>query len=436
MKRLLTHPIYCLLAFSFLISSSVGAYAQQQQPLPVEDLQRFVRSLDMVKRYYVKEIDDKAVFENAIRGMLSGLDPHSAYLDKKDYEDLQVSTSGKFGGVGIEVTMERDVVKVISPIDDTPAYKAGIQAGDLIIKIDETPVRGLKLRDAVDKMRGDVGAKVNLTILRKGEKKPLSIDVVRDRIVVRSVKSKIYDESYGYIRVSQFQEKTGRDLIKTINKMKHGSKGKIKGLVLDLRNNPGGLLNSAVDVSEVFLDKNKLDKNKKIVYAKGRFPGSSIEELVQDNDMTGGIPIVVLVNGGSASASEIVAGALQDHRRAVVMGTKTFGKGSVQTILPLPDKTALKMTTALYYTPKGRSIQAQGIEPDIKVEKLKLKIEESKDFSSISEADLDKHLAAVSPKKKDKSKNSSDKLVESDYQLYSAINLLKGMTVVNPKKYL
>ncbi|RNC77629.1 S41 family peptidase [Piscirickettsia salmonis] len=435
MKRLLKYSMCCLMP-SLLMTLSVSASAQQQQPLPVEDLQRFVRSLDMVKRYYVQEINDKKVFENAIRGMLSGLDPHSAYLDKRDYQDLQVSTSGKFGGLGIEVTMERDVVKVISPIDDTPAYQAGIQSGDLIIKIDETPVRGLKLRDAVDKMRGDIGEKVTLTILRKGEKKPLLVDVIRDRIVVRSVKSKIYDESYGYIRVSQFQEKTGRDLIKVIKSMKKSSKGKIKGLVLDLRNNPGGLLNSAVDVAEVFLEKSDLKKNKKIVYAKGRFPGSSIEEVVQDSDLTGGVPIVVLVNGGSASASEIVAGALQDHHRAVVMGTKTFGKGSVQTILPLPDKTALKMTTALYYTPKGRSIQAKGIEPDIKVERLKIKIDEEKDISTISEADLDKHLAAVSPAKKNKTKNSSDQLVEKDYQLYSAINLLKGMTVVNPKKYM
>ncbi|OAJ34989.1 S41 family peptidase [Piscirickettsia salmonis] len=435
MKRLLKYSICCLVP-SLLMILSVSASAQQQQPLPVEDLQRFVRSLDMVKRYYVQEINDKKVFENAIRGMLSGLDPHSAYLDKRDYQDLQVSTSGKFGGLGIEVTMDRDVVKVISPIDDTPAYQAGIQSGDLIIKIDETPVRGLKLRDAVDKMRGDIGEKVTLTLLRKGEKKPLLIDIIRDRIVVRSVKSKIYDESYGYIRVSQFQEKTGRDLIKVIRSMKKSSKGKIKGLVLDLRNNPGGLLNAAVDVAEVFLDKSDLKKNKKIVYAKGRFPGSSIEEVVQDSDLTGGVPIVVLVNGGSASASEIVAGALQDHHRAVVMGTKTFGKGSVQTILPLPDKTALKMTTALYYTPKGRSIQAKGIEPDIKVERLKIKIDEEKDISTISEADLDKHLAAVSPAKKNKTKNSSDQLVEKDYQLYSAINLLKGMTVVNPKKYM
>ncbi|MGJ3494703.1 S41 family peptidase [Piscirickettsia salmonis] len=435
MKSLLKYSMCCLMP-SLLMTLSVSASAQQQQPLPVEDLQRFVRSLDMVKRYYVQEINDKKVFENAIRGMLSGLDPHSAYLDKRDYQDLQVSTSGKFGGLGIEVTMDRDVVKVISPIDDTPAYQAGIQSGDLIIKIDETPVRGLKLRDAVDKMRGDIGEKVTLTILRKGEKKPLLVDVIRDRIVVRSVKSKIYDESYGYIRVSQFQEKTGRDLIKVIKSMKKSSKGKIKGLVLDLRNNPGGLLNSAVDVAEVFLDKRDLKKNKKIVYAKGRFPGSSIEEVVQDSDLTGGVPIVVLVNGGSASASEIVAGALQDHHRAVVMGTKTFGKGSVQTILPLPDKTALKMTTALYYTPKGRSIQAKGIEPDIKVERLKIKIDEEKDISTISEADLDKHLAAVSPVKKNKTKNSSDQLVEKDYQLYSAINLLKGMTVVNPKKYM
>lgn len=400
--------------------------------IPLSDLQRFTAVVEHIRKYYVKPVDDSELFESAIRGMLTSLDPHSNYLDPTEFSDLRVNTSGKFGGLGIEVTLEEGAVKVVSPIDDTPAQRAGIQAGDMIIKLDDTPVKGLTLKDAVEIMRGDKGSDILLTIIRKGEVKPLAITVTRDIINVKSVKTKILDHNYGYLRVSQFQTQSAEDLERAINKLKAETKDNLRGVVLDLRNNPGGVLETSIKISDLFLDSSKLQNNGLIVYTEGRLPGSKIEEKSSTSDILKGAPIVVLVNEGSASASEIVAGALQDHRRALVVGTQTFGKGSVQTVLPLQDKHGLKLTTALYYTPNGRSIQAEGIKPDIEIPNIKIpedaeKAEES--WFTIRERDLAGHLE--NRQKKDKKDVKEKPLHLEDYQLNEALLLLKALAHFN-----
>ena len=350
----------------FAFGTGVFANRSNDLPIPIEDIRSLSEVFGKVKDKYVEEVTDKQLLEDAIRGMLSGLDPHSTYLDKEAFTELRTSTSGEFGGLGIVVGMEDGFVKVISPIDDTPAQRAGIKAGDLIIRLDEKPVKGMSLDDAVKIMRGRPGTAIKLLIVREGADKPLTVKVTRDRIRVKSVKSRVLEDGFGYVRISNFQERTGQDLRKAIKNLKKKSGGQIKGLVLDLRNNPGGLLDTAVEVSDTFVTQGN------IVSVKGREPRSNQNFDASSSDMINGAPIVVLVNGGSASASEIVAGALQDHKRAVIMGSKTFGKGSVQTVVPLGNGTAIKLTTARYYTPSGRSIQAEGIEPDIVLEDLKL----------------------------------------------------------------
>lgn len=438
---------FSLCLFSAVVSSNVAIAKTQpsQEQLPLEDLQRFTSVVEHIRKYYVNPVDDKTLFEYAIRGMLSGLDPHSAYLDPSEFSDLRVSTTGKFGGLGIEVTMEEGAVRVISPIDDTPAKKAGIKPGDLIIRLDETPVKGLSLKDAVDLMRGERGSKITLTIIRKGETKPLKIDVTRDIIHVKSVKSKILEQEYGYIRISQFQTKTGEDLIDSITKLQAKTNSKLKGIILDLRNNPGGILEASVKVSDAFLDNPSAFKGK-IVYTEGRLPGSKIEERAHSGDILNGAPIVVLVNGGSASASEIVAGALQDHRRALVVGLPTFGKGSVQTVLPLQSNHGLKLTTALYFTPSGRSIQAKGIVPDIKIPELEIpEPSENNDWAKFKESDLQGHLEI--PKNQNEGKETKVNTNEStesdekplylrDYQLNEAFILLKGLALTRSEQHL
>jgi carboxyl-terminal processing protease len=428
------------LGLALLMSWSVNTVARNndngQDQLPLEDLQRFTSVVEHIRKYYVEPVDDKTLFEYAIRGMLTGLDPHSAYLDPSEFSDLRVSTTGKFGGLGIEVTMEQGAVRVISPIDDTPATKAGIKAGDLIIRLDDTPVKGLTLKDAVELMRGERGTDILLTVIREGEAAPLKINVTRDIIRVRSVKSKILDKDYGYIRISQFQTKTGQDLIDNINKLQNDNNIKLKGIVLDLRNNPGGILEASVKVSDAFLDKPNTHKGR-IVYTEGRLPGSKMEERAHGGDILNGAPIVVLVNSGSASASEIVAGALQDHRRALIVGQPTFGKGSVQTVLPLQSNHGLKLTTALYFTPSGRSIQAKGIDPDIKIPELTIpKATDSNDWNKFKERDLQGHIETPknSKNKKPQAKNSKPAeddvpLYVSDYQLNEALILLKGLAL-------
>ncbi len=395
--------------------------------LPVEEIRTFVDVWDRIKKAYVEEVDDRTLLKNAIKGMLTELDPHSAYLEADAFKDLQISTSGEFGGLGIEVGMEDGFIKVVSPIDGTPADKAGIKAGDTIIKLDEKPIKGLSLNEAVEQMRGKPGTPITLTVMREGTPQPLVIEVKRAIIVVESVKSRMLESEYGYARITQFQVHTGKNLAKALTELQKNKDGKpkaLKGLILDLRNNPGGVLQAAVEVSDLFLDGGL------IVYTKGRLPNSEIRFSATTGDVLKKTPIIVLVNGGSASASEIVAGALQDQNRAVIMGTKTFGKGSVQTVLPLNDESALKLTTARYYTPNGRSIQAQGITPDLKVDTAKLtKVDGSESF--YREADLRGHLENGELEKaiessKDKKEES---LAEEDYQIYEALNALKAIAL-------
>jgi carboxyl-terminal processing protease len=400
--------------------------------LPLQQLRTFADIFGRIKANYVEPVDDEVLLENAIRGMVSGLDPHSNYLDSEDYKDLQVGTKGEFGGLGIEVGMEDGFVKVIAPIDDTPAARAGVRSGDLIVRLDETPVKGMNLNEAVALMRGKPGTPLELTIIREGEEKPIKITVVRDVIRVASVKSKLLDERFGYLRISQFQTHTARDMLKVVGQLKAESKGDLLGMVLDLRNNPGGVLNAAVSVSDAFLEDGL------IVYTKGRETDSQLRFEAAPDDVLDGAPIVVLVNEGSASASEIVAGALQDHGRAVIMGSQTFGKGSVQTIIPISDTAAVKLTTARYFTPSGRSIQAEGIKPDIELEDFTLSKVEKSQVGPIKESNLTGHLENGNKEESEKQQPGSQKELEAvgakDYQLGEALNLLKGLAILNAKK--
>jgi carboxyl-terminal processing protease len=441
-----------------MLSLNFSAVAEKEgarAPLPVEELRSFAEVFGAIKSNYVEPVEDKKLIAGAINGMLADLDPHSAYLDREAFRELQVGTQGEFGGLGIEVGMEDGFVKVVSPIEDTPAYRAGIKSGDLIIRLDETPVKGMSLNDAVKRMRGKPRTSIKLTVLRKGEPKPLEITLVRDVIKVQSVKSKMIEPGYGYLRVVQFQERSGENLVRHLNTLYKD--GQLKGLVLDLRNDPGGLLNGAVGISAAFLPSKSV-----VVTTDGRTEDAKRKYLASTEDyLRGGsddylknlpaavktVPMVVLVNGGSASASEIVAGALQDHKRALVMGTQTFGKGSVQTIMPLGNNTAIKLTTARYYTPSGRSIQAKGITPDIVVDEPGIDA-----HAFLREADLNKHLSnkedaaaksdkpAAQPSDKPGDKPKSENGEESakpiefgsdkDFQLAQAINMLKGLRIM------
>ena len=450
------------------VSLHFSALAEKdtETTLPIEELRSFSDVFGRIKSDYVEPVEDKKLINGAINGMLSSLDPHSAYLNVEDFKELQVGTQGEFGGLGIEVGMEDGLVKVVSPIEDTPAFQAGIKTGDLIFKLDDTLVKGLTLNDAVKHMRGKPGSKITLTILRKNETKPLVFTLARAVIKVKSVKSKLVEPGYGFVRITQFQEHTGENLATSLDNLYKENKGDLKGLVLDLRNNPGGLLTAAVGVSAAFLPKDAL-----VVYTEGRTADAKMRLVANADDYLRGdgkvdylkslpasikdVPLIVLVNGGSASASEIVSGALQDHKRAVIMGTQTFGKGSVQTILPLAGNTAIKLTTARYYTPGGRSIQAKGIVPDIAVEDPATSGQE-KAFH-LREADLENHLSndrqpeekteskkpAVPvkevPSKHKEKEDETEKLEpvafgdKNDYQLNQALNLLKGMNILNKK---
>lgn len=450
-----------------LISMHFAAIAEKdvETTLPIEELRSFAEVFGRIKSDYVEPVSDKKLITEAITGMLSGLDPHSTYLDAEGFKELQVGTQGEFGGLGIEVGMEDGLVKVISPIEDTPAFQAGIKSGDLIMKLDDTLVKGLTLNDAVKRMRGKPGSNIVLTILRKNEAKPLLITITRAIIKVQSVKSKLVEPGYAFVRITQFQEHTGENLATALEKLLKESKNELKGLVLDLRNDPGGLLTGSVAVSAAFLPKDAL-----VVYTEGRTEDAQMRLNATPQDYLRGtgksdflknlpaiyktVPMVVLINGGSASASEIVAGALQDHKRAVIMGTQSFGKGSVQTILPLGNNTAIKLTTARYFTPKGRSIQATGIVPDIIAEDPATAGQDS--AFRLREADLDRHLnngnkkdettetpakpvatPKATPKNKDKESDSKPEISEfgakNDFQLNQALNLLKGMSILQGK---
>lgn len=426
--------------------STVNAQSSdsKSEPLPLEILKEFTDAFASIKTDYVEQVDDKTILKNAIKGMMSGLDPHSSYLDEKSFKHLKEGTTGEFGGLGIEVGMEDGLIKVISPIDDTPAQRAGIQSGDLIFRIDDKPVKDMGLDEAVKMMRGKPGTEIKLSIIRENHDGPLSISLKRAVIKVKSVKFRLLEEDFAYLRISSFQSRTAEQLKKALKSLLKENKNQpLKGLILDLRNNPGGVLNGSVDVCDVFLDKGL------IVYTQGRIKNSELRFSATRGDALNGAPIVVLVNGGSASASEIVAGALQDHRRAIIMGSDTFGKGSVQTIKPLTRKTAIKLTTARYYTPSGRSIQAEGIVPDIKLANVSLEAKEKSAFGQIKEADLKGHLEhkmdkpdkaqkMKSPhhksKKADKADSDEKNKDDKDYALHEALNLLKGLNILSSKK--
>lgn len=450
-----------------MISLNYSAIAEKEAvaPLPVEELRTFAEVYGRIKADYVEPVSDKKLITDAINGMVSGLDPHSGYLDADAFKELQVGTQGEFGGLGIEVGMEDGFVKVVSPIEDTPAYRAGIKSGDLIVKLDNTSVKGLTLNDAVKRMRGKPNSQITLTIIRKGEAKPLVFTLTRAVIKIQSVKSTLLEPGYAYFRITQFQERTGESLAKAIETLFKENHGPMKGMILDLRNDPGGLLNGAVAVASAFLPANDL-----VVYTDGRTEDSKMRLTANpENYLRGGqedylkqlpaalktVPMVVLVNGGTASASEIVSGALQDHKRAIIMGTQTFGKGSVQTILPLDNNTALRLTTARYYTPNGRSIQAKGITPDIVVEEGNTSA--SEEALSLREADLPQHLLndkqpagkserapakaipEIKPPKGEPEQSAPLKpgeiVSKNDFQLSQALNLLKGLQIVEQRSH-
>ena len=427
-----------LLGVSLVFGQMVFADRDVKPDIPLEDLRAFSEIFGRIKSSFVDPVDDRDLLENAIRGMLSGLDPHSDYLDVSAFQDLREGTSGQFGGLGIEVSMEDGFVKVVAPIDDTPAARGGVMAGDLIIRLDDTPVKGMSLSDAVDIMRGEPGSPLTLTIMRDGVDQPIIIELVRDIIRVRSVRHEMLEPGYGYVRITTFQSPTGAALRDAVNALKEENNGSLKGLILDMRNNPGGVLDAAVQVSDAFLNKGT------IVYTEGRIADAKQRFHAKPGDLINGAPIIVLVNGGSASASEIVAGALQDHQRAVIIGSKTFGKGSVQTVMPLNNNTAVKLTTARYYTPSGRSIQAEGIAPDIVIDGLQVTAAERSAFSPVREQDLSRALDNGKARSEDaaeddeateaaEAKEASEPLEIRDYVLAQGLNLLKGMNILNPR---
>ncbi len=423
-----------------LMTAPIAACAQEKANTAEQSAEDTYRQLSLfgdvferVRAQYVEEVTDEELVKTAINGMLTALDPHSAYLDEKDFADMRVQTSGEFGGLGIEVTMEDGFVKVVSPIDDTPAAKAGVKAGDYIVALDGETVMGLSLNDAVDKMRGKVGTKIKITIQRQGTAEPIEIDITRDIIRIQSVRHRIEQDDIGYLRISTFNQNTQTMLETAIADIKKQGGDKIKGYVLDLRNNPGGLLDQAISVSDSFLDKGE------IVSTRGRNESDTHRDNATAGDLLDGKPMVVLINGGSASASEIVAGALQDHRRALLVGTPSFGKGSVQTVIPLPGHGAMRLTTARYYTPSGRSIQAKGIEPDIAIEQAR--IEEIDSSMRLRESNLRKaldngdgeNIKIISKPKNNKGDAEEEEKEPEDYQLMRVIDLLRGITLYGDK---
>ncbi len=393
-----------------------------------------------IQKYYVYPESKKTLFESALQGMLSGLDPHSAYLSREEWRGLQETTKGQFAGIGLEVTMKQGLVRVITPLQGSPAKRAGIKTNDTIIRLNGKALLGLTLRMAIDQLRGPVGSTISLDIMRNGMSNPLHIVLKREMIKVQSVKSHLLTGGYGYIQLALFQTSTPSEMIAAINGLKKEAKHKYKlslqGLLLDLRDNPGGLLDSAIAVADAFID-GKKGKHTLIVYTKGRGPWARYTAYAKQGDIIDNVPIIALINEGSASAAEIVAGALKDDHRGVLLGTRTFGKGSVQTVIPLSDGSAIRLTTALYYTPSGISIQAMGITPDITVQQITLGsadfVQNALEANNLSEADLQGHLATTTPQAKTANNNAddSDALIAQDYQLYQALNVLKGMNLTS-----
>ena len=427
------YVVVSTLVFVALPFSSATAQDSQAEslPLPLDEVRMFTEALDRIRAVYVEEVDDKTLLENAIRGMLSGLDPHSSYVVENEHDSLQETTTGEFGGLGIEVGREDGYIKVISPIDDTPAYRAGIQAGDLIIQIDNQPTRQILPEEAAQLMRGEPGTEVTVTIAREG-REPFDLTITREVIAITSVRSRMLEPGYAYLRISQFRVNTSNEIEEEIAKL-YAENDELKAMVLDLRNNPGGVLQASVGVVDAFIDQGR------IVYTEGRIEGNDMEFMATTNTVAGDIPLVVLINNGSASASEIVAGALQDHGRAIIMGTQSFGKGSVQTVMPLAEQRAIKLTTSLYFTPSGRSIQAQGIEPDIIVENAFV-TRRSRSFAAVSESNLPNRLDNANGEEaetNDEMANaliSAEEVLVTDYPLNEALNVLKGINALNPNR--
>ena len=425
MNKIISFFLFCI-----IIALSVTGSTASKNKETYEYLDLFGQIFDRVRSQYVDNVTDEELIEKAIDGMLTGLDPHSGYMDEEVWEEMQMDTQGKFGGLGIEITMEEGFVKVISPIEDTPAYKAGVLAGDFIIQIDDAPVFGLTLREAVDLMRGEKGDPITITISREGVE-PFEVNIIRDIIKIQSVKYEIFD-NVGYLRITSFTEQTESGLIKYIKKIKEELDNKQIGFVLDLRSNPGGLLKQSVKVSDIFLEQGE------IVSTRGRNKEDILRYRAKKGDHINGQPLIVLINGGSASASEIVAGALQDHKRAIIVGTKSFGKGSVQTIIPFKKSgnnkstTGIRLTTARYYTPSGESIQGKGIMPDIIIEQGTF---ESKEFKRYSEADLKDSLDNEDNENKNDENSDTDEETEeknrldTDYQLARAVDLIQGIGI-------
>lgn len=430
---------FSILANSTRNTASVDGNETASVNISQSDAQQFLTAIAIIKRYYIHDMSDKKLFTYAIRGMLANLDPHSAYLDEDDLKELQSTVSGKFVGIGIELTIKDGLLQVITPLKDTPAFKAEIKPNDFIIKINNNLVQNMTLQEAINEIKGQRGTSVTLTILRKGADKPLVKIIRRDVIKVVMVKGKLLEDHFAYINLALFQGSVANNLRTTIKQLQKASNGHLNGLILDLRNNPGGLLQSSADVANMFLDSTKITKkyNDLIVYTTGRIQGSDIQLKAYPGDILSGTPMVVLINGGSASASEIVAGALQDYKRAVIMGTRSFGKGSVQTVIPINDTSAIKITTALYHTPDGSIIQAQGIIPDVSVPDLNVSDDNLKNLVTIDEADYQNHLANGEAKQEQmrlaelqKIRENEMKLAKDDYQLYEALMMLKGMSAV------
>ncbi|XGA80112.1 S41 family peptidase [Halomonas sp. CH40] len=415
---LLTAPVIAAAQSPDVVSPDAES---QFDDLPLEEIKTFAEVFERIKRAYVEDVDDRTLLRNAMRGMLSELDPHSAYLDEDEFTSLRESTQGEFGGIGIEVGMENGQLTIITPVDDTPASRAGLMSRDLIISIDGAPTDSMSLQEAVSLMRGEPGSELTLGILRPGEENPRDVTLTREVIRSESVKHELLEPGYGYLRISQFQSRTAQQARRALERMADDQA--LEGLVLDLRNNPGGILQSAVDIADIFLDDGL------VVYTEGRLSNTQMSFSATSNTPAAEIPLVVLINSGSASAAEIVAGAIQDQRRGVIMGTDSFGKGSVQQIMPLDNGEGLKLTTALYYTPNGRSIQAQGITPDVEVVRGRLEVAESR--RQVREADLDGHLQSQNEAPE---RQAMSQRLRDDYQLGEALNLLKALNVVDRRR--
>jgi carboxyl-terminal processing protease len=436
-KRLFFQTIvFCLLIGSILFFNGNAVVVKAGTGEAYKNLELLTEVLRQIEKNYVEPQDNQKLVQGAIKGMVQSLDPHSSFLSKEEHQDLLSETKGSFSGIGVEITVRDNVLTVVSPIEGSPAYKAGMQAGDKIIKIDGKVAADMTLPEAVKSIRGEKGTKVTLTIMREGVEKPLEFTVVRDVIPIRSVRSTVLTPKIGYVRISNFQSKTTNDLSAELEKLENG--GKMEGLILDLRNNPGGLLSQAIDVSDLFLDSGV------IVSTKGRESSQDMKATAHKKKTDRNYPIIVLVNGGSASAAEIVAGALQDNKRALILGTKTFGKGSVQTIIPLSDGSGLRLTTAMYYTPSGRSIQASGIEPDVEVKFIPPVEEDAKDKARmVREKDLKGHLpGGDSGEEVDSDKRTEEKendkrakqLIEKDNQIRQAMQLLQTWNIFSHMK--